>query len=437
MCLGSWNVRTLLDRHGSGRPERRTALIAKELARYNIGIAALSETRLPDHGKLSEVGEGYTFYWTGHPENERREHGVGFAVADQVKNSMVGEPVGVNPRIMKMRIQVGRKRIATILSVYGPTMCNSDIEKEAFFTALSAVVSSVPAKDRLFLLGDLNARVGRDSRTWRNIIGPHGIGSVNDNGERLLSLCASQALSITNTWFNVGENAIATWNHPRSGHGHLLDYVIVRQRDLPEVRVTRVMRGAECNTDHKLVRTKVCLRLGKAPRSGASANNCKFDLKRFQVSSVTSSFQKNVAQSLGENDNAETPDKIWQRIKKVLIETAAGTLGHQSRKRPDWFDENNTVITALVKEKNAAYLAHIDDPANPLRRSQLTTSRRNLARTIRQLKEDWWVEKSKDIQRLADARQTKAFYDSLKAVFGPSVQCIQTLIDSDTGEKLS
>ena len=35
---------------------RRTALIACELARYNIDIAGLSETRLPEEGSLVEMG---------------------------------------------------------------------------------------------------------------------------------------------------------------------------------------------------------------------------------------------------------------------------------------------------------------------------------------------------------------------------------------------
>ena len=47
----SWNVRTLLDRDSTARPER-TELSAKELARYRIDIAALSETRLADEGIL-------------------------------------------------------------------------------------------------------------------------------------------------------------------------------------------------------------------------------------------------------------------------------------------------------------------------------------------------------------------------------------------------
>ncbi|VDL98473.1 unnamed protein product [Schistocephalus solidus] len=57
-CLGesphtsSRNVRSLLDNSRRNRPERRTALVARELARYKVDIAALSETRFSEQGQL-------------------------------------------------------------------------------------------------------------------------------------------------------------------------------------------------------------------------------------------------------------------------------------------------------------------------------------------------------------------------------------------------
>ncbi|VDM05831.1 unnamed protein product [Schistocephalus solidus] len=53
----------------SDRPERRTALVARELQRYKVGIAALSEIRFSEQGQLEEVGAGYTF-WSGRPKAE-------------------------------------------------------------------------------------------------------------------------------------------------------------------------------------------------------------------------------------------------------------------------------------------------------------------------------------------------------------------------------
>ena len=43
--ISAWNVHTLVDSAVSERPQRRTALVERELSRYGIEIAALSETR--------------------------------------------------------------------------------------------------------------------------------------------------------------------------------------------------------------------------------------------------------------------------------------------------------------------------------------------------------------------------------------------------------
>ena len=46
LSLATWNVRTLLDMKDAETPQRQTALVARELGRYNIDIAALQETCL-------------------------------------------------------------------------------------------------------------------------------------------------------------------------------------------------------------------------------------------------------------------------------------------------------------------------------------------------------------------------------------------------------
>ena len=81
--LGAWNVRTLLDRKGTDRPERRMALVDRELDRYQVDMAALSETRLADVGEAAEAH--YTFFWSGKASNLKREAGVGFAIKTSAK----------------------------------------------------------------------------------------------------------------------------------------------------------------------------------------------------------------------------------------------------------------------------------------------------------------------------------------------------------------
>lgn len=58
-------MRTLLDRAGTNRLERHTALVANELDRYKVQIATLGETHLGEEGQLTEQASGYTFFWIG------------------------------------------------------------------------------------------------------------------------------------------------------------------------------------------------------------------------------------------------------------------------------------------------------------------------------------------------------------------------------------
>ena len=89
---------------GADRPRRRTALIAYELNRYKVDIAALSETRLAGEGTITEEQEGYTFFWKGYASNERRDHGVGFAVKNNLVPLLEDNPSGVSARLIKLRV---------------------------------------------------------------------------------------------------------------------------------------------------------------------------------------------------------------------------------------------------------------------------------------------------------------------------------------------
>ena len=68
-----------------------------------------------------------------------------------------------------------------------------------------------------------------------------------------METCTTHDLLITNTVFRLPTHNKTSWMHPHPKHWHLLDYLIVRQRDRQQdVRVTKTMYGAECWTDHRL-----------------------------------------------------------------------------------------------------------------------------------------------------------------------------------------
>ena len=68
-----------------------------------------------------------------------------------------------------MRMKVNNGHI-TFISAYAPTMAYSDQAKEEFYKQLDQAIQSVPHSDKLFLLGDFNARVGSDYTAWNKVL---------------------------------------------------------------------------------------------------------------------------------------------------------------------------------------------------------------------------------------------------------------------------
>ena len=72
--VACWNICTMQD--SEDRPQRRSALVARELARLNIDIAALTEVRFAEQGSLTEDRAGYILFWSGKSKDERHLSGV-------------------------------------------------------------------------------------------------------------------------------------------------------------------------------------------------------------------------------------------------------------------------------------------------------------------------------------------------------------------------
>ena len=206
-CL---NVRTLLDR--ADLPERRTAIVARELARYDIDIDTLSETRREDEDALNESGAGYTFFWKGMPSGEVRQADVGFAIKNKLLSKLDELPKVVNERLMTLRIPLQCGRALTLVSAYAPTMRYDDDTIERFYSHLNEIILSTPTADKLTILGDFNARLGKDTVTWKNIIGSHGIGKT----ATVLSSCP-YALNTTSS----SQTQLSANQHITSLHGNI------------------------------------------------------------------------------------------------------------------------------------------------------------------------------------------------------------------------
>ena len=77
----------------------------------------------------------------------------------------------LNERITTRRLPLRRNSYITFISVYTPTMTNSNEAKEQFCSDLRATIARVPHGDRLVLIGNFNAKVGAHSEKWEGVLG--------------------------------------------------------------------------------------------------------------------------------------------------------------------------------------------------------------------------------------------------------------------------
>ena len=153
------------------------------------------------------------------------------------------------------------------------------------------------------------------------MIGSESVGKCNSNGLLLLRKCAEHDLLITNTVFKIPNRNKTSWMHPRSKHWHLIDYVIVRRTDRQDVRVTKTMCGADCWTDHRLVVSKLNLKIQPARRPQDNKAPKRLDVSKLNRDSMRQAFINVFSKQLGAtNLSSEDPEENWTFFfKRVFI----------------------------------------------------------------------------------------------------------------------
>ena len=129
----------------------------------------------------------------------------------------------ISERIVVVKLKVA-KECYTLVQAYAPTDDSISEAKDQFYAEMQKVVENVGRRETLIVMGDLNARVGRNMEVWGSVLGCHGEDARNENGERLMRCCSVNELMITNTWYPHKDIHKYTWICPRRQLRSLIDY---------------------------------------------------------------------------------------------------------------------------------------------------------------------------------------------------------------------
>ena len=249
-------------------------------------------------------------------------------------------------------------------------------------------IDSTSENEVLMIVGDFNARVGsrnKGNSEWMGVLGCHGIGKVNDQGMAFLQFCMINSLTIMNTWFEKRPYQKQTWQHPGTKVWHCSDYVLMRQNQRKLCNDTQVMRGANCWTDHKLIRSKI------------QPGRVRYAVEKLSDLKVKESFQEKVRLWLYVKWK-DAQDK-WSVMRDGIIDSAEVVLGKSKKYKSDWFRESGVKLDPLIEEKQRSFRKLLNNRCleNIMK---FKRARSSVQREIRKAKNDWFMDKAKQIEEL-------------------------------------
>ena len=290
--IGFWNVRTMYE-------TGKLAQVTTEMRRYNLHVLGVSESRWIGTGRLKTVS-GETVLYSGRDDELHRE-GVAIILKKGADRSLL-EWKPINSRLIKARLK-GKQNNLTLIQCYAPTNDSEDDLKDNFYLRLQAEIEQVPMQDLIIIMGDLNAKVGADNSGSDRVMGRHGSGIINENGERLVEFCTTNNLVIGGRDRNQ------------------IDHLLINEKW--QIKI-------------KIMKLKSAGRLTKR-RSRFDVSQLKHpNVRNPLILEVCNRFEALVELDGREDINDEGMNKNWERITIANNDSSKTCLGCRQRRPKEW-----------------------------------------------------------------------------------------------------
>ena len=188
-------------------------------------------------------------------------------------------------------------------------------------------MDKIPKRDLKILMGDLNAKVGSYNTDKELIMGRHGVGEENENGELFSEFCMFNVLVIGGTLFSHKPIHKKTWKSPDGKTENQIDHITIDRKWRRSLHDVRVKRGADAATDHYLVISEIQIKF-KAYKDQASRPSHKFNVNCLKEKGKVNEFSvelKNKFSSLSQLQEENIEDQ-WHHIQEVWKSTCSTVL---------------------------------------------------------------------------------------------------------------
>ena len=385
--------------------------VVTETEKYGLDIVVLQEVRWPNRGECS-ISKSHILY-SGRQDGLHFQ-GTGFVLSQTAYDALMNFDC-VSERISWIRLKCKWYNLS-IICAYAPTEIAEDQDKDEFYDELQRTYERLPSHDMRLVIGDMNAKVGRDDTTFKNTIGKHSLHeNENDNGFRLLSFAETNQMTVGGTLFPHKDIHKGTWVSRDGRTCNQIDHVLMGKKHKNSLQDVRAFRGADCDSDHYLVVATIKGRITTKPRIKIVKTK-RFDTEKLLDNDLRTRYQVAVSnrfEALTEQGDTE-PDMEdqWKNIKRVLHDAAEQTVGYKEvRRRNNWFTAECEIAVAKRKEARMNWLQH---QKNADSKNKLLEASRTARRVLRQAKQGQMNVMLEKVETDFQSKANRQFFQGIK-----------------------
>lgn len=399
--LGTWNIRSI---HG------KEIELVNEFERAGLEILILPEIKKKGNG-LAEIENQHLLIWSGVQEEKRAQAGIGCLIHRNNKGQLHTWKA-ISERILLVEFKY-ELQVETIIAVYGPSEDEKVEKKDIFWAELGTTVET--AKGNIFIVGDLNARVGRRDNVY-NVIGRHGEAFRNTNGKRLLNFCVIYSLIVANSFFEHKDIHKYTREEPSRNEKSIIDYIIVERENRMAINDVVVKRGFEIHSDHYLVVAKIKRHKEGLIQENKKASSETIRAYKLKVERIARLYENKVDKELEKIQvdlSSLELEEMWLLLRKTIIQAAKEVCGtfrrNNNKKQTAWWTEEVKQQVKFKKEKWQKYLSNKTGTNYEAYKQQ----RLIVKNLVLQSKQKSWAEFGEKLEKDSKSNQ-KLFYRVLK-----------------------
>ena len=408
----------------------KLAQVAIEMERNRLHILGVSETRWIQSG-TKHLKSGELFLYSGRDDRTHAE-GVGILLSKIAKKTLRGWEAHGSRVIMASFNTRNRKINMNIVQIYAPTNEAEDEKKEDFYNKLQDIIDRLPKKDLNIIMGDANAKIGGENSGYEEIMGVHGLGTMNENGERFANMCAFNSLVIGGSVFPHKKIHKATWVSPDRNTENQIDHFCISRRFRRSLEDVRVLRSADVGSDHHLLMAKVKLRLRKYMNHNES-KRLKFQASILQSKEKKEDFQLELRNrflpltDLGKDD----VQTHWSKVKEVFTSACHKVLGEKKYHHKDWISKESLDLIEDRRSKKAAMNESRTRGAKETAQADHAEAARKVKASVRKDKELFMNELAEKAEKAATEGHMRTLHQTAKILSGKRVSSEMPVKDKD------